>query len=67
MPGNHFNVTDVLLISPVFAGLIITMAPGNGGAQVDDFAAMERTNQLVLAFFNAYLKGEGSFAGAETP
>jgi dienelactone hydrolase len=66
VPGNHFNVTDVPLISPVFASVIMTMAPNNGGAQVDDFAAMERTNQLVLAFFNAYLKGQGSFSAAST-
>lgn len=62
VPGHHLNVTDLPLISPVLTSLIIGAAPGNGGVEVDGFAAIERTNALVLAFFNAYLKGEGSFS-----
>lgn len=62
VPGHHLNVTDLPLISPVLTSLIIGAAPGNGGAEVDGFATMERTNALVLAFFNAYLKDEGSFS-----
>jgi hypothetical protein len=67
VPGNHLNVTDLPLISPVLASLIISAAPGNGGETVDAYAAMAQTNQLVVAFFNAYLKGEGSFSVAGTP
>ncbi|NTU78049.1 MAG: hypothetical protein HGA45_01390 [Chloroflexales bacterium] len=60
------NVTDLPIISPVLTSLIIAAAPVEDGAAVDGYTTMEQTNEVGLAFFNAYLKGEGSFTAAET-
>lgn len=65
--GNHMNVTDLPLISPVLTSLIMIASPGDSGASVDGYAAIAQTNQLVLEFFDVYLKGQGSFSAAGTP
>jgi dienelactone hydrolase len=64
--ANHFNVTDLPLISPLAVSMIIAMAPGNGGSGqgVDASATIEQMNRTVLEFFDVYLKGEGSFTTA---
>jgi hypothetical protein len=40
--------------------------PKGGGQEVDPYAMTEKMNDLVLKFFNAYLKGEGNFTTAGT-
>jgi hypothetical protein len=37
-----------------------------GGETADKYYVLEKMNDLVLTFFNSYLKGEGSFSPART-
>jgi dienelactone hydrolase len=61
---NHFSVTDMPLISPLLVSMINASVPRGGGTEVDPYATIEKMNAIVLKFFNAYLKGEGSFTTA---
>jgi hypothetical protein len=38
--------------------------PGVGGAKADAFDTIQQMNEIVLQFFNAYLKNEGNFTAA---
>jgi dienelactone hydrolase len=58
---NHFSVTDMPLISPFLVSMINASVPKAGGQAVDPYDTVEKMNDMVLQFFNAYLKGEGSF------
>ncbi len=58
---DHMSVTDLPLISPFFVSIINASVPKSGGQEVNPLATIEKMNNLVLKFFNAYLKGEGSF------
>jgi hypothetical protein len=37
-----------------------------GGETADKLYVIEKMNDIVLQFFNVYLKGEGNFAAAGT-
>jgi len=50
--AGHLNFTDLPMISPVLAGLL-------GVDEVDAKECMENVNEVVLTFFNFYLKNEG--------
>lgn len=50
--AGHLNFTDLPIISPILAGIL-------GKGSVDARICMENVNEMVLTFFNAYLKGEG--------
>jgi dienelactone hydrolase len=63
---DHMSVTDLPLISPFFVSMINASVPKGGGQEVNPLATIEKMNDLVLKFFNAYLKGEGSFTAAGT-
>jgi predicted dienelactone hydrolase len=63
---NHFSVTDMPLISPMLVWLINTSVPAASGQSVNPYATIEKMNALVLKFFNATLKGDGTFAIAGT-
>jgi dienelactone hydrolase len=63
---NHLSVTDLPLVSPFFVPMMSSGVPGVGGAKADPFTTIEKMNGIVLQFFNAYLKGEGSFTSAGT-
>ncbi|NTW98229.1 MAG: hypothetical protein HGB28_06750 [Oscillochloris sp.] len=66
LPGtNHFSVTDLPLVSPFFVWLMRSSVPAVGGAQADPYATIEQMNGIVLDFFDAYLKGVGSFSYLE--
>lgn len=54
----HMNYTDLPLFSPFFAKML-------GVGEVDPKACTVKVNEIVLSFFNSYLKGEGSFAVEE--
>ena len=58
---NHMSLTDLPLVSPFLVSMINSSVPKGGGIEVDKYATLEKMNGIVLAFFNAYLKGEGSF------
>ena len=51
--SGHLNFTDLPMISPVLAGLL-------GVGEVDAEECMKNVNEVVLTFFDFYLKGEGS-------
>jgi dienelactone hydrolase len=61
---NHFSVTDMPLISPFLVSMINASVPKAGGQEVDPYATIQKMNAIVLKFFNAYLKGEGTFTTA---
>jgi predicted dienelactone hydrolase len=62
----HMSVTDLPLISPFLVSMISSAVPKSGGREVTPYATVEKMNAIVLKFFNAYLKGEGSFTAAGT-
>jgi dienelactone hydrolase len=63
---NHMSFTDLSLVSPFLVSMINASVPKAGGQQVNPLATIETMNDLVLRFFNAYLKGEGNFSTSGT-
>jgi dienelactone hydrolase len=63
---DHMSVTDLPLISPFFVSIINASVPKGAGQEVNPLATIEKMNDLVLKFFNAFLKGEGSFTASGT-
>jgi len=59
---NHFSVTDLPLVAPIFVSMMRSSVPGIREAETDPFVTIEKMNEIVLQFFNTYLKGEGSFS-----
>ena len=57
--SEHMDFTDLPLFSPFLAGLL-------GKGEVDSGYCIDTTNQLVLEFFNCYLKGKGTFTVQES-
>lgn len=50
--AGHLNFTDLPLFSPLLANML-------GTGDIDERYCIETMNQVVLAFFNGYLKGAG--------
>lgn len=64
---DHMSVTDLPLVSPLLTSMITkSVKKAGGGAPADKRVVIEKMNSLVLAFFNAYLKKEGTFAVANS-
>ena len=64
---NHMSFTDLQLESPLLVSLITSAVPkAGGGPPADKLAVIEKMNELVLQFYNAFLKGEGRFSVAGT-
>ena len=63
---DHMSVTDLPLVSPFFISIISASVPKSAGQEVNPLATIEKMNDLVLKFFDAYLKGEGSFTASGT-
>ena len=63
---DHMSVTDLPLISPFFISIINASVLKGAGQEVNPLATIEKMNDLVLKFFNTYLKGQGSFIPAGT-
>ena len=64
---DHQSVTDLPLVSPLLVSLITGVVPkADGGETADKRLVIERMNDLVLQFFDKYLKYKGAFAPATT-
>lgn len=64
---DHQSLTDLPLVSPLLVSVMTSSVKKAGsGEKADKYDVIEKMNDLVLRFFNAYLKGEGSFAAART-
>jgi dienelactone hydrolase len=64
---DHQSLTDLPITSPFLVSLITSaVKKAGGGETADKTAVIEKMNELVLAFFTAYLKGEGSFTAPAT-
>ena len=62
---DHQSLTDLPLVSPLLVYVMTSsVKKAGGGETADKYDVIEKMNGLVLTFFNAYLKGEGSFAAA---
>lgn len=51
--AGHLNFTDLPMVSPILAKVL-------GVGEVDAKTCIKNVNEIVLTFFNYYLKGEGS-------
>lgn len=59
---NHMSLTDLPLVSPFLTKLLCNTAKNKIGIQqADKYYIIEKMNNLILQFFNCYLKNEGSF------
>lgn len=59
---NHMSLTDLPLSSPFLTSLISGSAKSKIGTQAaNKYDILEKMNNIVLQFFNCYLKNEGSF------
>lgn len=64
---DHMSLTDLPLVSPLLVSMITSSVKKvGGGASADKMYVIEKMNELTLKFFNAYLKGNGTFAPAAT-
>ncbi len=59
---NHMSLTDLPLVSPVLVSVINASVPKGGGAATDSIRTIEAMNDLVLKFYNAFLKDGASFS-----
>ena len=50
--SGHMNFTDLPLFSPLLAGLL-------GTGSIDSESCIRQTNEIILQYYNCYLKGEG--------
>lgn len=50
--SGHMNFTDLPLFSPILAGLL-------GTGDIDSESCIRQTNEIVLQYYNYYLKDEG--------
>jgi dienelactone hydrolase len=64
---DHQSLTDLPLVSPLLVSVMTSsVKKAGGGETADKYYVVEKMNDLILTFFNAYLKGEGGFAAART-
>jgi dienelactone hydrolase len=63
---DHMSLTDLPLISPFLVSVINASVPKAGGHEADPLSTINKVNEMVLEFFNVYLKGEGKFSTAGT-
>ncbi len=58
---DHMSLTDLPLLSPFLVSMINASVPKAGGHEEDPLSTINRVNEMVLKFFNVYLKGAGKF------
>jgi dienelactone hydrolase len=61
---DHMSLTDLPLVSPFLVSVINASVPKAGGQEVDPYMTIQEMNQVILEFFNAFLKDEGAFSVA---
>jgi dienelactone hydrolase len=62
---NHQSLTDLPLYSPFLVSIITSSVPkAGGGESAYPERVIGQMNATVLEFYNAFLKGEGSFTSA---
>lgn len=57
---DHLSLTNLPLESPFLVSVIDASVPKAGGHEADPLSTIEKMNDIVLQFFNVYLKAEGS-------
>lgn len=57
--SDHMNFTDLPLFSPVLASLL-------GTGTVDETECVKKMNEIILQYYNFYLKGEGEITIKES-
>jgi dienelactone hydrolase len=64
---DHQSLTDLPLVSPFLVSVITSsVKKAGGGEAANKLDIIEKMNDIVLTFFNDYLKGAGSFSVAGT-
>ena len=58
---NHFSYTDLSLFSPALCKLFLTMASAEANTSVSARETIEEMNEMILEFFDCYLRNEGEF------
>lgn len=58
---DHMSLTDLPLVSPFLVSMINASVPKGGGHEVDAFSTIEKMNEIVLSFFDVFLKDKGTF------
>lgn len=59
--AKHLSLTDLPLFSPILANIL-----QGGRADIDQYYCIEKTNELILDFFDNKLKDKGHFTPKET-
>lgn len=60
--SSHMSYTDLPLFSPMLANVLSGISgPSAQEASVDEYYCIETMNDLILKFFDCYIKGEGEF------
>lgn len=59
--SNHMSYTDLPLFSPFLANQLSSISGGSAKAKVDATYCIETMNQLVLEFFDCFVKDKGVF------
>lgn len=59
--SNHMSYTDLPFFCPLLADQLSGISSGDTSSSVDKNYCVQTMNQLILEFFNCYLKGEGAF------
>jgi hypothetical protein len=59
--AKHMSLTDLPLVSPLLANML-----QGGKAAIDPYYCIETENELILHFFDAELKGIGTFTSDNT-
>jgi pimeloyl-ACP methyl ester carboxylesterase len=59
--AKHLSLTDLPLLSPMLASML-----QGGSTSIDKYSCIVEMNSTILAFFDSYLKSEGTFTSAGT-
>lgn len=63
--SNHMSYTDLPFFCPLLADQLSGISGGDTSSSVDKNYCVQTMNQLILEFFNCYLKGDGTFTPSE--
>lgn len=57
--ASHMNFTDLAMVSPTIAKMLCAGTASSGEGTVNPRECIETINEVILEYFNYYLKGEG--------